>query len=246
MDDNQLTQSAITAALNRDWKQSVTLNLKILKKNSKDIDALNRLGRAYFESGLKTKAQQTYTKVLRHDKFNSIALKNLNLIKSSRLTPSSKKKVAPSTPPPEFLEEPGITKTVSLIRLGDTKYISRLHPGDSLSLAARPHCVSVVTSDNQYVGRLPDDLAFRLIPLLKAGNKYHSWIKSLTDGVKIFIKEAYRHPRFAHTPSFPATERLTYAAFTPPELVHDEKPDVSETEDVENTSSSDVSSDDFS
>ena len=31
-------------------------------------------------------------------------------------------------------------------------------------------------------------------------------------------------------PSFPLTEKLTYAAFTPPELVHEEKPDVSTTE----------------
>ena len=37
--------------------------------------------------------------------------------------------------------------------------------------------------------------------------------------------------KFKNTPSFPITEKLTYSAFTPPELVHEEKPDVASTEE---------------
>ena len=32
-------------------------------------------------------------------------------------------------------------------------------------------------------------------------------------------------------PSFPLTEKLTYAAFTPPELVHEEKPEITSGEE---------------
>jgi tetratricopeptide (TPR) repeat protein len=232
------TQKAIEAALSRNWKEAIALNLKILKKDTKNIDALCRLGRAYFETGLKTKAEEIYKKVLRIDKFNSIATKSIELVKASRISKSSSPKNQIQSPPPVFLEEPGITKTITLIRLGDPKAIARLHPGDPVSIVAREHIVAFISLQNVHIGRLPDDLASRLLPLLKAGNKYHAWVKSVTDGVKIFIKEIYRSPKFADVPSFPVTEKLTYAAFTPPELIHTEKPDVSETEQQEDYSAS--------
>jgi hypothetical protein len=145
-------------------------------------------------------------------------------------------------PPPDFssafLEEPGTTKTVSLIRLGDAQVISHLQPGDEVSLVAREHCVSAVTQNQDYIGRLPDDLASRLRSFLKAGNTYQAWVKSIdlapNPNTKIFIRELSRARKYRSTPSFPATEKLTYAAFTPPELIYTEKPDVSTPEeDVE-------------
>jgi hypothetical protein len=74
--------------------------------------------------------------------------------------------------------------------------------------------------------------------LLAGGNKYSAWIRTIdAKSVKIFIRETFRSPKFQNTPSFPLTEKLTYAAFTPPELVHEEKPDVSATEDQEDQTS---------
>ncbi len=231
MDD--LTQPAINAALSRDWKTAIDLNLKILKQNPKDTDALNRLGRAYFETGQKTKAEEAYKKVIHLDKFNSIAHKSLELLKTSRITRGAHevKSFAPISQI-MFLEEPGLTRTVSLIRMGDPKVISSLHPGDPVQIAPRDHCISVSSSKNQYLGRLPDDLASRLMFLIKNGNKYDAWIRSL-DGLKIFIRESYKSPKNKNQISFPITEKLTYAAFTPPELVHTEKPDVSGHEELE-------------
>lgn len=228
----ELTQQAIQAALTRNWKEAISLNTKILKQNPKDTDALNRLGRAYFESGFKTKAELTYKKVLRIDKFNSIANKSLDLLHNSKITRGGTTKLVPSISQAMFLEEPGITRTVSLTRLGDPKIISSLHPGDPVLLHSRDHCVTVTTTKNLNLGRLPDDLASRLLVLIKNGNKYDAWIKSL-DGVKIFIRETYRSTKNKNTPSFPITEKLTYAAFTPPELIHTEKPDVSAHEDLD-------------
>ena len=231
-----LVKLAVDSALAADWKPAIKANLSLLKQNPKDIEALNRLGRAYFETGQKTKAEDIYRKVLRIDKFNPIATKCLDLLKTSRIVRGGPKPVGTPLPPPVFLEEPGITKMVSLIRPGDPKIISRLHPGDSVSVVARDHIVSVTSATNLYLGRLPDDLASRLLPLLKAGNLYHAWIRSLDGGVKIFIKEMYKSPKNKAIPSFPLTEKLSYAAFTPPELVHTEKPDVSGTEDQEDSS----------
>lgn len=223
-----LTKQAVDAALNRDWKKAILFNQQILKQNPKDIEALNRLGRALMETGLKTKAADIYHKVLRLDKFNSIAQKNLDLVKKSKVNRSVGH--IPSSPPPLFIEEPGTTKTVSLIRIGDPKIVSRLRPGDPLTMAAREHCISVLTEHKEHIGRLPDDLTHRLGKLLKGGNKYQCWVKS-TNPLKIFIVETYRSPQLNDTISFPSTEKLAYAAFTPPELVHDEKPNISSPEE---------------
>ncbi|MBI2008176.1 hypothetical protein HYS82_00795 [Candidatus Amesbacteria bacterium] len=190
----------------------------------------HRLGRAYMELGSKTKARQTFSQVLRLDKFNAIAAKNLDLLASSRVSHSPLS--ASSAPPPLFLEEPGITKTVSLIRLGDPKTLASLHPGTPVHIVCRGHSVSTTSPTDQYLGRLPDDLSSRLRPFIRSGNQYSAWIKSVGPKfLKVFIKETVRTSKYKNTPSFPITEKLTYAAFTPPELVHEEKPDVASTEE---------------
>lgn len=225
-----LIPQAIDQALAGKWKEAIATNLQILKRTPGDIESLNRLGRAYLETGQKTKASQVYAKVLRKDKFNTIAAKNLQLLKTLQV----ERKGSPSrslAALPMFLEEPGITKTVSLVRLGDPKLVARLRPGDAVKLTARQHNVTLVSSTNAYLGRLPDDLALRLRTMMTAGNTYVAWIRSVEPHeLKVFIKEIGRSPKYRHTPSFPLTEKLTYAAFTPPELVHEEKPDVSATE----------------
>lgn len=241
-------RQAITAALNRNWKEAIRLNLSILKESPKDIDALNRLGRAYLETGLKTKSLGIYEKVLKLDKYNHIAAKSIELLKSSRIIHSSSSSPALSASLPIFLEEPGVTKTVSLTRPGDAKVICRLHPGDSVMLSAREHCVSVTTTENEYLGRLPDDLAARLRNFINSGNKYSAWVRSVDMPIiKIFIKEVFRVAKFRNTPSFPLTEKLSYAAFTPPELIHDVKVNTSATgEEVDDNYARDDFDDDSS
>lgn len=225
-----MVQTAIDQALAGRWKEAIKTNLLLLKKEPKDTESLNRLGRAYLETGQKSKAIQTYQKVLRVDKFNNIAIKNLNLLKTLRLSKNSSSG-QPVTSLPVFLEEPGVTKTVTLVRLGDPKIISHQRPGDGVKIVPRQHSVVVLNSTNQYLGRISDDLASRLRSLLASGNTYSAWLRSVEKNeIRVFIKELVRSFKHRFTPSFPLTEKLTYAAFTPPELVHEEKPDVSATE----------------
>lgn len=235
-----LVQTAIDQALAGQWKEAVKTNLLLLKKEPQDTESLNRLGRAYLETGQKAKAIQTYHKVLGIDKFNTIAIKNLNLLKTLRFTKNSSQN-QPVTSLPVFLEEPGVTKTVTLVRLGDPKIISHQRPGDAVKIVSRQHSVVVLNSTNQYLGRISDDLASRLRSLLASGNTYSAWLRSVEKNeVRVFIKELVRSFKHRFTPSFPLTEKLTYAAFTPPELVHEEKPDVSATEFQDESSRSEV------
>lgn len=230
MDTSRLESQAINAALAGNWKEAVRINLSILKSAPRDTETLNRLARAYFQIGLKTKASTTYQKVLRIDKFNSIAIKNLELVKNSKIDRGAKTPINAQLP--VFLEEPGITKTVALMRPSEPKVLAHMHPGDPVKIAPRQHCVSVTNIDGHNLGRLSDDLAARLQTFIKAGSTYSAWVKSVdAANLKIFIREIHRAVSYKDTPPFPLTEKLTYAAFTPPELIHQEKPDVSSTED---------------
>ena len=211
-------QDAINAALKANWKDALKINLLILETDKDDIDSLNRLARAYAELGDISKARTTSQKVLKIDPFNSIALRSLDRWKGLK---KGEKSASKPSDPQMFLEEPGKTKICSLLFLGDSNLIAKLDAGDVVKINTHSHRVNVCTTDNKYVGRLPDDLSARLKKLIKLGNIYSAYIKSInTSEVKIFIKEEKRGKSVSDIPSFTA-EKIDYITFTPPELVHD-------------------------
>jgi len=216
--DTELAQKAISLALKGCWKEAIATNQEILKVKKDDVDALNRLARAYSEVGNLTKAKKTAQNVLKIDPFNSIATRSLekwkDLKKGETYTshPSSVE---------TFLEEPGKTKICSLLFLGDKNTIGKLDSADEVKIDTHSHRLSICTLDNKYIGRLPDDLSARLKKLIKLGNEYCVFIKSIDKGeVKVFIKETKREKKISDIPSFSA-EKVDYITFTPPELIHD-------------------------
>lgn len=215
--DSDLAQEAISAALCGNWKRAVDVNKLILNKTPDDVDCYNRLARAYAEVGNLQKARSMCQKVLKLDPFNNIALKSL--VKWKGLKKGDTNSAAPSTPQ-TFLEEPGKTKIVSLLYLGSTNILAKLDAADEVKLDTHSHRVAITTMDNKYIGRLPDDLSARIRNLVKCGNLYQSFIKSVsTNEVKVFIREVLRVKKMADIASFPS-EKIDYVSFTPPELVH--------------------------
>ena len=228
--DIDVAQKAIQAALTGNWKEAVKLNSEILKIDPKDTDALNRLARAYAELGKIKKARTLDEKVLKIDPFNSIAIKALKKWKGVR---AGKNPVTTVTSAEAFLEEPGKTKIISLLYLGDPSLIAKLDAGDEVKFTQGTHRISTVTLDGKYIGRLPDDLSARLRRLIKAGNIYKVLIKSIEpEDVKIFVKEVKRAEGLKDTPSF-APERVEYVSFTLPELVTNKEDLVMEPEEEE-------------
>ena len=89
------------------------------------------------------------------------------------------------------------------------------------------------TEGGDFIGRLPDDLSARIIKLSKAGNTYNSIIRSSTPTqVKIFIREVTRGKNIKDIPSFPVSDKSNYVAFTPPDLIHEERPEMESLEDT--------------
>lgn len=225
--DISLAQKAINLALLGDWGVAVTANLELLKINNNDIDALNRLARAYAETGKLDLAKNTSLKALKIDPVNSIALKCLE--KWKMVKGSLNKDTTGHSEPlvhenfishENFIEESGKTKLVTLLHPGDNNVLVNCDSGDEVKLDTHPHSISVTTLSGKYIGKLPDDIAARLRNLIKGGNKYQAIVKSIkSKDVTLFIKETEKGPKITNETSFP-TEKIDYVSFTPPELIH--------------------------
>lgn len=228
-----LAQQAIEEALKGNWGSAVTFNKELLSQNPKDTEALNRLARAYLELGRAADSRTIYKRVLRIDRYNSIAQKALERLTNIKRIKKQKNGQAPGATGDSFLEESGKTKTITLIHLGDRAVLTSLDSGDPVLLRPHRHRVSVETQNRRYVGRIPDDLSRRLIKLIKGGNVYSCIVRSSTpDTVRVFVREETRSEKLKDVPSFPI-EKNNYAAFTPPESVHSDKPEIEEHEEEE-------------
>lgn len=205
--DDELAQVAINCALQCDWKEAIKTNLLILKETKDDIDALNRLSRAYFESGDNAKAKRASLEVLKISPSNNIAIKSLEKYKHSPSKQASevqKMSNEHNRDASVFIEEPGKTKLTTLINLGSEKVYSFLSAGDEVLITPHTHKVSVTTVDGAYIGRLTDDLSARIRRFVKGGNKYQVLIKSASKNcVKVFIKETQKGKDLINTQSFP-------------------------------------------
>lgn len=210
------TDAAVAAALSSDWKRAATINRSILARNPKDIDCLNRLGKALLELGETKKAATVFRQVLKISKYDQIARRNLarvlstKSLKRGRVTTRS----APGPiSPGSFLEEPGKTRLVSLVNVGEADVLFRQNYGNRVDLVTKKHTVLVFDRLGNYLGALPDDLAHRLYILIKGGNVYDGLVKSASkNSINIFIREVKRGRRYANTPSFPVVNNdyLTY------------------------------------
>lgn len=234
MDQDQLTAAALKAAFSSNWQESVDLNEQILKQTPNNLEALNRLGKAQIELDKPRKALSTYRKVLKLDPYNTIAEKNIKKLHNySKTTPETHNShFAPTT---NFIDEPGITKTIQLIFPGEPNVLAKVDAGDPVVISPKKRYICITTTENQlHLGRIPEDLSLRLISLIKGGNKYQAWIKSIEDQkVKIFIKENHRAPKFESIPSFPDSTQSSYLTFTDPSSLHEDRPDIRSTEEQE-------------
>ncbi len=194
----ELQEQAIRAALGSNWELAIELNAEILAENPDDIPALNRLARAYTEMGQKDEAKVMYQRVLTLDKYNPIATKNLKVL------PHQKNGTIPqATTDEDFIEQPGLTKAVSLIKVASRETLLCLSCKQKVTFAPRSRLVSVTTEDKVYLGSLPDDLSLKLTKYIKRGYAYAACVKNTTDSaISIFIRETKRPQRAGYTPSF--------------------------------------------
>lgn len=209
MDNNppqssNLHQQAIEAALDSRWAEALKINKKIIKENPEDIDALNCLARAYMETGKTNLAKKYYSEALKIDPYNPIAQKNLKIMKSFKSknqTPpmSSSTRLSPFL----FLQEPGKTKIVNLLKVAEPQKLSQTYCGMKVEMTTKNRRITIIDVNGNYLGVLPDDISHHLSKLSKGGNKYELFVKAISvNSLSIIIKEVFRSKRFKNQPSF--------------------------------------------
>lgn len=194
---SDIQKQAIQASLDNNWEFAIELNNQILADNPTDISTLNRLARAYLELDQQDSAKTVYQKVLSLDKYNPIALKYLKGV------PSRKNGEGPTIAKEDFVEEAGVTKSVSLVKIAAKNILMGLSCKESLKLTPRSRLIAVETESGSYIGCLPDDISLKLKNHLKSGYKYTVCLKSSTDSAAtIFIREIHRPNRVTASPTF--------------------------------------------
>lgn len=201
-----LEQQAIDAAIHQNWNDAINLNKKIIAIDKKSLDSFLRLGFAYLQLQLIKEAKDAYTKALKIQSKNQVAIDNMERIailedKETVMVTQQKGNLDPSL----FLEVSGKTRAVSLVNLGQKNHLAQLRVGQEVQLMLKKRKVEVRTMIGDYVGTLPDDLSKRLIFFLKAKSKYEAYIQeSALTRIVIFIKEVKKGKAVAQHISFPA------------------------------------------
>ncbi len=125
-----LTKKAIEASLKGKWREAIELNQAILEKTPKDLDAKNRLGRAYLQTKDFTRAKKAFKEVLSIDPINAVAIRNLKLANECKVEHNGKGQVDPKT----LIKEPGITTEVSLELTAKRISADSFCPAESLEI----------------------------------------------------------------------------------------------------------------
>lgn len=210
-----LHEQAINAALSSEWELALKLNKQIIKSDPKNIDALNRQAKAYMELGKANLAKKYYSEALSIDPYNPIAQKNLKIIKSfksSRHASATQTKEDrqpfiscghPKLSPSLFLQEPGKTKIVNLLKVAEPQKIVSAFCGMKVEMVIKNRKITITDLYGNYLGVLPDDISHHLLRLSKGGNKYELFVKSVrVNSLSIIIKETFRSKKFKNQPSF--------------------------------------------
>ena len=203
-----LADQAVAAALDADWTRAVDLNQKILEAAPDDIDAHNRLGRAYVEQGKVEEAKAAFAEVLKAEPYNSIAIRGLQ--RTTQLLDHKSKAVTTKTKtqPRLFIEDMGKTGILRLINPAPGHILARYSVGAECQLREQEGLLAVHASDGELLGFLEPKVGRRLIDLIRTGNQYVAAIVSNDQAnARVAIREVFQSPENASRISFPGHHR---------------------------------------
>lgn len=198
------SQEAISLAMQSRWQEAVTVNQSIIELLPTDIDAYNRLGRAFMELGEFARAKESYTRALGLDPYNSIAQKNLQRLS---LLPDSQvkgKEERREVSPDLFIGEMGKAGVVNLQNLAPRELLAKMAAGNQVYLKVKGQQLVVENDQGEHLGLVEPPHGFRLARMIEGGNKYTAALVSINnDSARVIIREVFQHPSQAGRLSFP-------------------------------------------
>ena len=196
-----LEQQAINAAKQQNWQAAIDFNKQIIEQDATNMPAMIRQGVALVQLGKTKEAKKLFQDVLELDKTHQLAKKHLQKLQNNQTITLS------SLPGDEqFIEEPGKTKTVELHRLVGKEQLEGISVGQICDMKPKNRFISVELN-GKYIGSLPEDLSSRLTKLIKGGNIYACYIRSISShSCGVFIKELERSKSQEFVSSFPVAK----------------------------------------
>ena len=201
----QRTEQAISLAVQSRWAEAVEANQSILAVFKEDVDANNRLGKAFTELGQYEEARNAYGKALKLEPSNTIARKNLSRLSGLKAAPRTAGSGHAKVDPGLLSEEAGKTAVLAVLAQGTKDVLGKITAGEQLQIKAFGKQLNLLTHSGEYVGLLEPRTATRLQTLMEGGNRYEAAVTSVTEGqVKVILREVYQSSQMAGRVSFPA------------------------------------------
>lgn len=230
-----LEKQAIDAAFSNQWEKAIKINKQILTLDKNNLEAILRLGFAYFQLQEFKQAKKIYQHGLKIQPNNPVIIKYLEkieIIEQKRI--KNKKKIGSLIDPELFLEIPGKTKSVALVNLGQKNVLAKLFIGQPVILSIKRRRIVIKTDANEFIGNLPDDIGKRLIILIKAGNQYSCFIKEvMLNRVVVFLREEKKVNKLKRVVSFPTITTTNLDQIPDEESIEEEDEEEINPDDLE-------------
>ena len=201
----QMTKEAIDLAMQGQWREAISVNRAIIENVPVDVDAYNRLGKAYMELGEYDQAKEAYNSALELDPDNAISRKNLSRLSQLEGVPVKTKEERPKAAPHIFIGDVGKAGVFNLHDVASGRVLAKMSAGDQVFLKAVGQRIVVENEDGEYLGKLEPQYGYRLARLIEGGNEYTSAIVSVDNSMaRVIIREVFQHPSQTQRLSFPA------------------------------------------
>ena len=243
------TEEAIRLAMAGDWKAAASANEALLNDFVDDVEAANRLGKAYTELGQPKKAVKAYERALEIDQYNAIARKNLERLQQpgaskgkAKAAPKAKTgKNARAATPRSGAAALVASATAAEFQLQQANpvEVAKLEPGDNAELQPNNRGVAVTTEDGTVLGYIEPRAGLRLRRMIEGGNRYDVTIRSVDDNgtAVVFIRETHRDASLVGQASFLAsaeTRKKAPRAYTRRSaLIDEDDPEITDHDDDE-------------
>ena len=200
----QRSKQAVTLAMQGRWREAISTNQEIIDSFPNDVEAHNRLGRAFMELGMYSQAKEAYGQAMGLDPYNTIAKKNLQRLSHLGETSVNSDQDSHKAEPRHFIEEVGKAGVVDLYNLGPPEILARTAAGDRVNLKIYGSSLLVENSRGEYLGQVEPRHGQRLTKLMEGGNEYTAAIiSSVVDKITVIIREVYQDSSQAGQLSFP-------------------------------------------
>lgn len=242
----QLAERAINLAMSGEWQQAIEVNRRLVEEFEPDVEAWNRLGKAYSQLGRIADARAAYESSLKIDPNNTIALRNrqrLAAIKDESLPTENGD--GPHADAAFFIEETGKTVATSIFSDAPRETLALVAAGDMLGMRREGDVMTVTTRQGGRLGVLEGKLSARLIELMAGGNEYAIATVAVHPGkreLRVLVREMRQSPQLAGRVSFPAETSSSFRAYIKGSIIREDRLD-DEDEDLGDDADAQLSDD---